>query len=122
AYPLRDLGERLPKLVQNADVLYTRIDAPRIEGMPDAAQLVAAGRRRRARHGAGIHTVAEPGLLLDDMRLRKDAHEIECIRNAARISVQAFEHARQAIRDGAGEWEIEAALEGTFRSLGGDGP
>lgn len=122
AYPLRDLNERLPELIRGADVLYARIDAPRIEGMPDVAQLVSAGRRRRARHGTGIHTVAEPGLLLDDMRLHKDAREIECIRNAARISIAAFEHARDLIRDGAGEWEIEAALEGTFRSLGGDGP
>lgn len=122
AYPLRELTERLPKMIAGADLLYARLDAPHIDGMPSIARLVATGKRRRARHGTGVHTVAEPGLLLDEMRLRKDEHEIGRIRNAARISVAAFEKARDAIRDGAGEWEIEAALEGTFRALGGDGP
>ncbi|HEU5209201.1 MAG TPA: aminopeptidase P N-terminal domain-containing protein [Longimicrobiales bacterium] len=122
AFPLSELAERLPKMLAGADVLYARLDAPPIQGFPAIAQLVSTGRRRRAREGAGIHTVAEPGLLLDELRLRKDDDEIARIRNAARITVAAFENARDAIRDGAGEWEVEAALDGSFRALGGDGP
>lgn len=122
AFPLRELPERLPDMLQGADILHARLDAPHIDGMPSIARLVAEGRRRRARHGSGIHSVVEPGRILDELRLFKDAWEIERIRNAARISIAAFERARDVIRDGAGEWEVEAALEGTFRSLGADGP
>ncbi len=121
-YPIRDLHERLPRLLEGVDVLYMRIDAVPNASMPALAALVAAGRRRRARHGTGIHTVVEPGVLLDEMRLYKDASEVERIREAARISVAGFEAARCAIRDGTGEWEVEAALEGTFRARGGSGP
>lgn len=119
-HPIAELRERLPKMLAGADVLHARL-----EGAPVATllpTLVDAGRRRRARHGTGVRTITDPGVLLDELRLYKDAHEVELIRNAARITVAAFDAARAVCADGAGEWEVEAALEATFRRQGGSGP
>ncbi len=44
------------------------------------------------------------------------------MRQAARITVESFREAAAAIKDGAGEWEVEAALDYAFRRRGADGP
>jgi Xaa-Pro aminopeptidase len=83
---------------------------------------IASGRRLRPRTGRGLHTLSDPGLILDDMRLVKDDGEIALMREAARISVESFRDAARSIRPGAGEWQVEAALEGAFRMRGASGP
>lgn len=62
------------------------------------------------------------GEVLDELRLFKDATEIAAMREAARITVETFRDAARLIRPGAGEWQIEAALDGGFRMRGGSGP
>jgi Xaa-Pro aminopeptidase len=52
----------------------------------------------------------------------KSAAEIERIRRAAAITVEAFREAAALIAPGVGEWEVEAALESGFRRRGADGP
>ncbi|MFW6202233.1 MAG: M24B family metallopeptidase, partial [Gemmatimonadota bacterium] len=81
----------------------------------------ARARRRRARTGRGPQTLVDPGAILDDMRLVKDDHEIGRIRDAARVTVEAFREAARVIRPGAGEWEVEAAIEAGFRRQGAQG-
>src|SRR5690606_34723354 len=78
--------------------------------------------RRRARHGSGIHSVVEPGRILDELRLFKAAWELERIRNASRISIAAIARARDVMRDGAGDSQAGAAHYGPFLSLAADGP
>jgi Xaa-Pro aminopeptidase len=115
AHPISTLAQELPRLLAGADRVYVRSH----EGRPavDAAVRSAldAGRRSRSRKGSGLSAVADPGLLLDDLRLIKDADEILLLRHAADVSVRAFREAAAQIRDGAGEWEIEAALQAGFR-------
>jgi len=60
-------------------------------------------------------------VLLDEMRLRKDARELALLRDACRITADGFRDAARTIRPGAGEWEVEAALEHGFRRRGGEG-
>lgn len=122
AYAIGELDARVPELVATAAILHARV--PSADPTFDALVLrvLAAGRARRPRKGTGAHTLRDPGLLLDGPRLRKDAHEIAQIRAAADITVDAFEEAITHIRPGAGEWEIEAALEGGFRRRGASGP
>jgi Xaa-Pro aminopeptidase len=64
----------------------------------------------------------DPGEILDDMRLVKDPEEVERMRRAADVSARGLEAAAAVLRPGVGVWEIEAAIEGTFRSAGGSGP
>jgi Xaa-Pro aminopeptidase len=64
----------------------------------------------------------DPGEALDDLRLVKDAYELETLRRAAEITVAGHLAAAAAIARGAGEWVVEAALDGAFRAAGGAGP
>jgi Xaa-Pro aminopeptidase len=60
--------------------------------------------------------------MLDDMRLIKDAHEVDIMRRAAGISAQAHVRAMQATRPGRFEFEIEAELLHEFRRRGSQAP
>ena len=56
--------------------------------------------------------------LLDDMRLVKDAAEIDVMRRAAEISAAAHRRAMQAARPGCFEYELEAELLHEFYRQG----
>jgi len=86
------------------------------------AAAIAHGAATRPRSGSGVHTVVDPNVLLAPMRLRKDAHEIALMREAARISALAFNDAISAVRDSDNEYQVEAALEHGFRVRGASGP
>ncbi len=118
AFPIDELRTRLPKLLGGATTVFARLR----QGRDDVDELIlgalATGRRRRPRRGRGPHTLTDPGVLLDDLRRVKDETEIERMREAARITAAAFRDAARAIQPGAGEWEVEAALDAGFRSRG----
>ena len=67
------------------------------------------------------HVVA-PGEILHELRLHKDETERGLMRRAAAVTAEGYRAAVAAIRPGAWEYEVQAALEGTYRRLGGDGP
>ncbi len=121
AYPIAELGTRLPELLAGR----ARIYAPP-GGRTPADELVretlARARAARQRTGRGARALQDPGELLDELRLLKDAHELALMREAARISVEAFRECAAVVREGAGEWEVQAALEYGFRRRGADGP
>jgi Xaa-Pro aminopeptidase len=122
AHPIVELGDRLPGLIGHVGTVYYRLQAGRAEVDAAVLALLAAGRRSRVRSGRGVHTIADPSLVLDPLRLVKDAGEIARLREAARITVEAFVEAAPRIMPGAGEWQIEAALDGGFRSRRASGP
>lgn len=64
----------------------------------------------------------DPGTTLDGLRLRKDEAETARLREAARITTAAFREGLATMRPGAGEWEVEAVVEASFRRRGADGP
>lgn len=79
--------------------------------------------RAQGRSGVTAPTAAHDLLpLLDDMRLFKDAHELDIMRRAARISAAAHCRAMAACRPGMREYEIEAELLYTFRKHGAQAP
>ena len=120
-FPLGEFRQRGPALLADGDRIHYRLGASAVcdDVVRDALR---AGRGRRARKGAGAYVVSDPGAVLDRMRVRKDAAEVARLREAARISVAAFREALACVRDGAGEWEVEAALESGFRRRGAGGP
>jgi Xaa-Pro aminopeptidase len=122
AFPAHEMGGRLPHMVGDATTLYARLDY----GRPDVDALVigllTSARRTRPRRGRGPRTLTDPGAILDPFRRIKDEHEIHAIREAARITVESLRAAARLIRPGVGEWEIEAAIDGGFRSRGAWGP
>jgi Xaa-Pro aminopeptidase len=60
--------------------------------------------------------------ILDEMRLIKDASEIEIMRRAASISAQAHVRAMRLTRPGLMEYEVEAELLHEFRRNGAQSP
>lgn len=119
--PLGDFADKAPGLLAGGEGIHYRLGACEVcDRVVREALLV--GRRQRARHGGGPWMVADPGRVLDGLRLRKDPAEVARMREAARISVAAFGAVLGGVRPGVGEWEVEAALEAGFRGRGANGP
>ena len=116
-----ELSEHLPKLLAEADDVYFRLgaDSP-VQGM--VREALQTARLRGARKGVGPRGIIDPGRLLDPMRLIKDSEELERMRRAATITVEAFTEMVRAVRPGVGEWELEGILDGAFRQKGAGGP
>ena len=121
AFPVAKLDEKLPVLLANQPALFYMpgMDAAwdtRVMGWLNAV-------RAQARTG-----VTAPGeirdlrVVLDEMRVVKDAHELDVMRRAAAISARAHERAMRATRPGAWEYEIEAELLHEFRRAGSQAP
>lgn len=121
AYPIGELEERLGRILGRVDSVYLRLDTRRQDVFDTVRRVVAARAKARQRTGQGPRALVDAGVLLDEMRLIKDAHEIERLREAARITAESFAEAASAIRPGAGEWELEAAVEAAFRRRGAEG-
>lgn len=81
-----------------------------------------AARLQGARKGVGPCGIIDPGQLLDPQRLMKHPEELERMRSAASITVEAFAEMLGAVGQGVGEWELEGILDGAFRRKGGGGP
>jgi Xaa-Pro aminopeptidase len=122
AYPVAELEQRLPALLSSADRLFARIRSGRPEVDEAIIRALVAGRRARPRRGHGPETLVDPGSILDGMRLIKSGPEIAALREAARITVEGFAEAARVIRPGAGEWQLEAAVDAGFRKRGASGP
>ena len=119
-HPLDELKERLPALLDDGDRVHYRLG-----GSPDLDLLVrealTRARARGPRKGTGPRGVVDPGEILDELRLRKDAHEVARLREATDLTVQGHRAAAAALAVGVGEWVVQAEVEAVFRR-GGGGP
>lgn len=79
--------------------------------------------RAQVRNGvAAPAAISDVRTVLDDMRLVKDAHELDTMRRAAQISTAAHKRAMRATAAGRAEYEIEAELLHEFRHGGAQAP
>jgi Xaa-Pro aminopeptidase len=106
------------ELAANVDRLY--LD-PTLVGEGWGERLLRAGRAARHRHGRGVGELHDIGRLLHEQRLVKEPRELERMRRAAAISVEAHRRAMAACRPGVGEGRLQAELEYVFRRDGGSG-
>jgi Xaa-Pro aminopeptidase len=121
AHPIAELETHLRSLLEPADRIHYEIGAhPGLDRT--VIELLRGFRRSRQRSGTGPTGLADPGEILGELRLVKDAFELDCIRTAAAIAARGHREAMAAARPGAGEWEVEAVLEGTFRLTSATGP
>ncbi len=117
AYPLSDLDHVLPGLIGGNDALYYTF------GLDPAfdRRVSACLNELRARVRAGVTVptrIFDPRSALAEMRLIKSLEEIAIMRRAAAITREGHLAAVGAIRPGAYEYEVEAAIEAAFRSRG----
>ena len=121
AWPIGQLDQRLPKLLADQPALHYRVGADagwdaRVMGWLNTV-------RAKARAGVSAPAVlVEAGTILDEMRLIKDAPELDLMRRAAGISAAAHRRAMQACRPGLHEYEVEAEILHEFRRQGAEAP
>jgi Xaa-Pro aminopeptidase len=120
-YPIDGLAERLPDLIRPADVVHCPIGTVDFVD-PFIAEALFHARRTRQRTGVGPRGVVDLEVSTGEMRLIKEPAELDRIRTAAQIAAAGHLEAMRHTRPGVGEWEIQAALEGAFRSLGAASP
>lgn len=121
AYATDEIDALLPDLLSNAAAVYYPFEA----SAPLEARVRGWMNGVRAKRRSGI--VVPPAyidlnLTVDEMRLIKDAHELELMREAGRISADAHRRAIRATRPGVREYELEAELLYEFRRRGASGP
>ncbi|MGD2141496.1 MAG: aminopeptidase P N-terminal domain-containing protein [Burkholderiales bacterium] len=121
AYSISKADEIVPKLLENQHALYYEIGADTAWDNRIMAWLnqVRAQGRSGVTAPTGIHDVRS---ILDEMRLVKDAYELDTMKQAARISAHAHIRAMKATRPGMKEFEVEAELLHEFRRSGAQSP
>jgi Xaa-Pro aminopeptidase len=121
AYPVAELDQRLPGLLDGAGTLWFRLGQ-------DAAWDGRVGRvlndlRARARAGARAPLrLADPALVLHELRLVKSEEELRALRKAAEITAEAHLAAMRDGQPGRREYQVQAEIEYAFRRRGGSGP
>src|SRR5690606_11546627 len=119
AYPIDDLDEILPGLLEGRTRVYYHF------GRDTEFDLKLIGWLNRVRAQVRLgaqppHEFLELGHLLDEMRLFKSRDELKLMRHAAKISVRAHEAAMRAAVPGIHEYELQAELEREFRRAGAE--
>ncbi len=121
AFPIAQLDSKLIELMGNQSALYHPLGAHAVwdDRILELRSRVQAQARSGITAPNEIHDVR---MLLDEMRLFKDEHELVTMRRAGVISAAAQVRAMRATRPGKMEYEIEAELLHEFRRCGAQGP
>ena len=117
AHSNQELDKKLADLLADQDAVYVRL-----------AESAEADRRVRhwmkqvrSQAHSGVNPPSEfhdVEALIHEMRLFKDAHEIDIMRRAAAISARAHVRAMQVCKPGMREYHLEAELLHEFRNSG----
>lgn len=121
AFPISDLDEILPRLMENRERVYYSMG--RYAAFD--ARLLGWLNQVRSKGRAGVHAPAEFVSLepiVHEMRLFKSAAEARSMRMAGKISAAAHVRAMQACRPGMWEYQIEAELTYAFMQEGARWP
>lgn len=117
AYPITDLEDILPGLMEHCESVYYTIGLN-----PEFDKTVmncVNNLRSKARGGTHVpYEFVSLDYLLHDMRLYKHRDELRLMRKAAKISVQAHIDAMQACEPGVYEYQLEAELLYRFNRQG----
>jgi Xaa-Pro aminopeptidase len=118
AFPITDLDDILPGLLERTDRVYYSIGvAPEFDQrLLGFIQTLNTNRQR----GHAPSDLVALDHLLHEMRLFKTRAESAVMREAARIAVQAHSRAMRACRPGMLEYELEAEFLHEFRRHGAD--
>jgi Xaa-Pro aminopeptidase len=121
AYPIAELDEKLPQYLEKADRIYYHLGRDRAfnETLLKHWQRLMATYPKR---GTGPIAIEDTGPTLHSMRQVKSQAELELMRIAAAISVEAHKYAQEITEPGRYEYEIQAEMERLFRLRGGIGP
>ena len=117
AYSNENLDQKLSELLADQDAIYVRL----AESAENDRRLRHWMKQVRGQSRSGINPPSEfhdVEALIHEMRLFKDAHEIDTMRRAAEISARAHIRAMQICKPGMREYQLEAELLHEFRNSG----
>jgi Xaa-Pro aminopeptidase len=117
AHSNHELDSKLSELLADQDAVYVRLS----ESAESDRRLRHWMKQVRGQARAGINSPSElhdVESLIHEMRLFKDAYEIDIMRRAAAISARAHIRAMQACKPGLREYHLEAELLHEFRYSG----
>lgn len=121
SFAVEELTAKLPELMADQPSLFYSLghDAVWDERITQALQHV----RTMTRQGkTAPQNVGDVRMLLDEMRLIKDATELSVMRQAAAISREAHHRAMRFTKPGQFEYEVDAEIGHTFRRHGSQAP
>ncbi|MEI2583449.1 aminopeptidase P N-terminal domain-containing protein [Scytonema sp. PRP1] len=121
AYPITELDEKLPQYLEKADRIYYHLGRDRTFN-DKILNLWQRLMRTYPKRGTGPIAIEDTGPILHSMRLIKSQSELELMRKAADIAVEAHNHAMEFTQPGRYEYEIQAEIEHIFRLRGANGP
>jgi Xaa-Pro aminopeptidase len=121
AHPIEELDKSMPALLADAPAIFYSLGQDR--GRDARLQDWLQGVRGLARSGVAVPgRIVDVNVLLDDMRLHKDATEIDTMKRAGVISAEAHCRAMRISRPGLREYHLEAELLHEFRRNGSQFP
>lgn len=111
-----DLG----KLLDGHDKLYYRFA---LDSALDQKILhyLSNQRQRRLKTAYPPHTIVDPTVIIGEMRLHKNAKEIEKMQTAATIAAEAHILAMKKVKPGMNEGQVESLMEAYMRDKGASG-
>lgn len=117
AFPVNAITEELPSLLSGKSAIYYAVARnPELEQMITQALLVVKSQVRRGIKAPASLCDLEP--ILGEMRLFKSEAELDLMRQAARISVEAHVRAMRQCKYLQHEYELEAELTYEFSRQG----
>jgi Xaa-Pro aminopeptidase len=113
AHPISELAERLPQLLKGARGML-------VSDGHDAKfrEEVLAAWSAADLNGTTLRPVGEAGAILHDMRLVKDAAELERLRKAGSLSAEAHRAALAVVAPGRNEYALKGTMVGVCLSGG----
>ena len=117
AHSNQELDQKLGELLANQDAVYVRL----AESAESDRRVRHWMKQVRGQARAGINPPSEfhdVEALIHEMRLFKDAYEIDIMRRAAAISARAHIRAMQVCKPGMREYQLDAELLHEFRNSG----
>ncbi|NEP40629.1 MAG: M24 family metallopeptidase [Okeania sp. SIO2G4] len=117
AFSINELNKKLPEYLKGADKIYYRLGRDRHfnETILRHWQNLM---RVYPRTGTGPIAIQDAGTVLHPMRLLKSTAELEQMRKAADIAVDAHNHAMKFAKAGQFEYQIQAEMEYIFSRHG----
>lgn len=118
--PLDELASRLPGLVGDADRVYFAKEEGALYAPPGLGRPLTIRQQLEASVAGllGGRPLEDATPAIERMRVIKDAHEIDALRHAARISAEGLVEAMRRIEPGMNDLEVAGIMEWTWKRLG----
>lgn len=117
AHDIEELDDRLPEILNGAESVYLILGED--EGLEHQVHEAMAFLRETEKRGNKVpHRIDDLRPRLDRMRQIKSAHELSVMREAARISSEAFKRIMKFVQPGVYEYQLGAELHHEFAMNG----